>query len=144
MLISTAFAQAAGGGGGGSLFVNLAPLLLIFAVFYFLLIRPQQRKAKAHREMLGQVRRGDRVLTGGGIIGTVTRVMNDREVAVEIAEGVKVVCARATLTDVLTRPEPAKAKSNGGAGSGGQKEPAPQDIGSAVKGMLGGFLGGKK
>lgn len=145
MLISPALAQAlGGGGGGGNLFVNLAPLFLIFAVFYFLLIRPQQRKMKLHREMLGQVRRGDRVLTGGGIIGTVTRVSNDRELTIEIAEGVKVQVARSTITDVLGKPEPAKAASKGGGDGGDQKQAAPQDIGSTVKGMLGGLLGGKK
>jgi preprotein translocase subunit YajC len=108
MFISTAWAQGAGGGGDPLGFI--IPMALIFAVFYFLLIRPQQKKAKQHREMLGNVRRGDRVLTGGGIFGTVTKVVNDTEVVVQIAEAVKVRVARATITDVLSKTEPAKAE----------------------------------
>jgi preprotein translocase subunit YajC len=77
------------------------PLLLIFAVFYFLLIRPQQKKMKEHREMLVAVRRGDKVVTGGGIIGTVSKVISDDEIQVEIAEGVKVKIARSTLASVM-------------------------------------------
>ena len=73
MLISPAFAQAAGADGGGML-MQLAPLLLIFVVFYFLLIRPQQKKMKAHRELVSNLRRGDRIVTAGGIIGTVAKV----------------------------------------------------------------------
>ncbi len=138
MLISTAFAQAGGGGGGGSLFVNLAPLLLIFAVFYFLLIRPQQRKVRFHRDMLGRLRRGDKVLTGGGIFGTVTKVGSDTEVTVQIAEGVKVTVARSTITDVVNKPEPVKA------GGGGGTTAAAPGPGEQIKGLFGGFLGGKK
>ena len=92
MLISPAFAQAAGGAFGGGLGAFL-PLILIFVVFYFLLIRPQQKKAKAHRDMVGNVRRGDSVVTGGGIIGKVIKVMDDR-LQVEISDGVRVQIAR--------------------------------------------------
>ena len=137
MLISPAYAQVAGGAGGSDLFVSLMPLILIFAVFYFLLIRPQQRKVKLHREMLGRVRRGDKVLTGGGIIGTVTRVNSDTECTVEIAEGVKVTIARSTITDVLNKPEPVQGGGGGGKASTGG--PADQ-----MKGLFGGLLGGKK
>ena len=87
---------------------GLLPLVLIFVVFYFLLIRPQQKRAKQHREMLGSLRRGDRVITGGGIYGTVTKVVGDGEVEVEIAEAVKVRVARETITGVLSKTEPAK------------------------------------
>ena len=83
MFISPAYAQAAGGSDSG--FATLLPLVLIFVVFYFLLIRPQQKKAKLHREMLASVHRGDKIVTGGGIMGTVTKVINDQELAVEIA-----------------------------------------------------------
>ena len=137
MFISPAYAQAAGGAGGSDLFVSLLPLILIFAVFYFLLIRPQQRKVKLHREMLGRLRRGDKVLTGGGIIGTVTRVNSDTECTVEIAEGVKVTVARSTITDVLNKPEP--VQSGGGGSNASTGGPAEQ-----AKGFLGGILGGKK
>ena len=87
MFISPAYAQAAGASGGGEAFQAFLPLILIFVVFYFLLIRPQQKKMKQHREMLAAVRRGDKVITGGGIIGTVTKVENDEELTVEIRSG---------------------------------------------------------
>lgn len=109
MFISTAWAQG-GGGAGGGLLEAMIPLVLIFAVFYFLLIRPQQKKAKAHREMLSAVRRGDRVVTGGGIYGTVTKVVNDNEVVVQIADAVKVRVARGMISEVLSKTEPVKAE----------------------------------
>lgn len=106
MFISTAWAQAAGGGGGSDLISAFVPLILIFAVFYFLLIRPQQKRAKEHREKISAVRRGDRVVTGGGIYGTVTKVVSDTEVVVQIAEAVKVRVARGTIAEVLSKTEP--------------------------------------
>lgn len=115
MFISPAFAQAAGSGGGpaGGL-EAFAPLVLIFVVFYFLLIRPQQKRAKQHKEMLAALRRGDKVVTGGGIIGTVTKVVSDAEVMLEIAEGVRVRVTRASIQEILTKPEPVAAgKDNG-------------------------------
>ena len=104
MLISPAYAQAAGGDAGGLL--SFLPLVLIFAVFYFLLIRPQQKKQKEHQAKLKAVRRGDRVLTGGGIYGNVTKVIDDNEVQVEIAEGVRVRCAITTMMDVMAKGGP--------------------------------------
>ena len=104
MLISEAWAQA-GGGGGGDFLVQLFPLILIFVVFYFLLIRPQQAKVKAQREMLSGVKRGDRVVTGGGIIGLVTKVISDNEIQVELAEGVRVRIIKQTITDIVARGE---------------------------------------
>lgn len=103
MLISPVFAQAAGG--GGDVIMSLLPLVLIFVVFYFLLIRPQQKRMKEHRSMIEALRRGDRVVTGGGIIGKVSKVLNDTEVQVEIAEGVKVRVQRATISAVLQKTE---------------------------------------
>ncbi len=101
MLISPAYAQDAAGG-GLALVMQLAPLLLIFAVFYFLLIRPQQKKQKDHKAMLAQVKRGDRVLTAGGIIAQVTRVKEGvDEIEVEIAPNVRVNVLRATITDIF-------------------------------------------
>jgi preprotein translocase subunit YajC len=116
MFISQAFAQATdaaptGLGGLGGI-AQFAPLVLIFVVFYFLLIRPQQKKMKAHREMVGQLKRGDRVVTSGGIVGTVTKVLSDTEVQVEIAENVRVRVIRSSITDVVAKTEPA---SNGNA-----------------------------
>ncbi|HEY9079858.1 preprotein translocase subunit YajC [Magnetovibrio sp.] len=107
MLISPAFAQTAGAAPGGDLFAQIMPLLLIFVVFYFLLIRPQQKKMKMQKEMLAAVRRGDRVVTGGGIIGTVTKVKSDSEVQVEIADGIRVTVVRDTITTVMAKTEPA-------------------------------------
>jgi preprotein translocase subunit YajC len=110
MFISAAFAQgAADSGPGGFGLVQLAPLVLIFVVFYFLLIRPQQKKMKLHRDMVSALRRGDRVVTAGGIIGLVTKVLNDKELQVEIAEGVRVRVTRASVTDLVAKTEPAPA-----------------------------------
>ena len=117
MFISEALAQAndaAPGGLGGGLggLAQFAPLILIFVVFYFLLIRPQQKKMKQHREMVSQLKRGDRVVTSGGIVGTVTKVVSDTEVQVEIAENVRVRVVRSSITDIVAKTEPA---SNGNA-----------------------------
>ena len=111
MWISTAYAQGTGIFDQNAL-VQFLPLVLIFVVFYFLLIRPQQRKAKDQKAMLGALRRGDRVVTGGGIIGTVARVDNPEaeEVVVEIAENVRVRVLRSTITTVLAKPDPAAAR----------------------------------
>src|SRR6201984_2305823 len=109
MWISTAYAQGTGIFDQNAL-VQFLPLILIFVVFYFLLIRPQQRKAKEHKTMLDALRRGDRVVTGGGIIGTVARVDNPEEVIVDIAENVRVRVLRSTITSVLAKPDPAAAR----------------------------------
>ena len=112
MLIATAYAQ----GTGLPSFLDsqnalqFLPLVLIFVVFYFLLIRPQQKKAKDHRATLEALRRGDRVVTGGGIIGTVSRVDSPEEVTVDIAEGVRVRVLRSTITSVLAKPDPAATR----------------------------------
>lgn len=107
MLITPAYAQAAGGG-GGDLIASMAPLVLIFVIFYFLLIRPQQKRAKEHKNMVENLRRNDRVVTGGGIIGKVTKVGEDEEIEVEISEGTRVKLYRSTITAVLSKTEPAK------------------------------------
>jgi len=113
MLISAAYAQGTGITGifdnQGAL-IQFLPLVLIFVVFYFLLIRPQQRKAKDHGVMLDALRRGDRVVTGGGIIGTVARADNPEEVTVDIAEGVRIRVVRSTITSVVAKPDPAAAR----------------------------------
>ena len=144
MFISEAWAQAAGGGGSGDFLVQLFPLVLIFIVFYFLLIRPQQSKMKQQREMLGGVKRGDRVVTGGGIIGLVTKVIGDNELQVELAEGVRVRIIKQTITDIITRGESVR----GGKESDDDEKPmlpkaqAAPERKSLLSGLFGG--GGKK
>lgn len=124
MLISPAYAQEAPGGGFD--IVALLPLILIFVVFYFLLIRPQQRRMKEHKQMVQALRRGDRVVTGGGLIGTVSKVVSDSEVQVELADGVKVRAMRNTIQEVLSKSEPADKDKKGmsrqeTAGGGGER-----------------------
>ena len=109
MLISPAYAQGTGLFDQSAL-VQFLPLVLIFVVFYFLLIRPQQKKQKDHRTMLDALRRGDRVVTGGGILGTVSKVVSPEEVEVDIAPNVRVKVLRSTITSVLAKPDPAAAR----------------------------------
>jgi preprotein translocase subunit YajC len=108
MFATPAFAQTAGAG-AGSAFASFIPLILIFAIMYFLLIRPQQKKMKEHKAMVEALRRGDQVLTQGGIVGKVTKVQEDGLIEVEIADGVKVKVLRHTITQVMNKTEPAAA-----------------------------------
>ena len=110
MFISPAYAQAFGD--SANQLVQIAPFALILVVFYFFLIRPQQQKAKEHKTMLSALRRGDRVVTGGGIIGTIAKVVSDEEVLVEIAEGLRVRVLRSTITGVTAKTEPVPAKGD--------------------------------
>jgi len=105
MLVTPAYAQAAGAPGGA--FTSFIPLILIFAIMWFFLIRPQQKKMKEHQAMVTALRRGDEVITQGGLIGKVTKVKDDGELEVEIAQGVKVRVVRATITQVVSKTEPA-------------------------------------
>lgn len=132
MFISPAYAQAADAVGGASALQAFMPMILIAAVFYFLLIRPQQKKMKEHKAMLDAARRGDKVVTGGGIIGTIVKVTNDEELLVEIADDVKVRIQRGTLSAVLSKTEPVKAESNDNASN------ANASVGDKLKNMLGG------
>jgi preprotein translocase subunit YajC len=110
MLISPAYAQAAGGD-PASTFTAFIPLVLIFVVFYFLMIRPQQKRMKEHKAMLEALRRGDRIVTNGGLVGLVIKVTpEEREVQVEIADGVRVRVMRDMIASVLTKTEPVDAK----------------------------------
>jgi len=104
MFVTPAYAQAAGGAGA---FTSFVPLILIFAIMYFLLIRPQQKKVKEHAAMVKALRRGDQVVTSGGLIGKVTKVKDDNEIEVEIATGVKVRVVQSTVTQVMSKTEPA-------------------------------------
>jgi preprotein translocase subunit YajC len=107
MLISPAYAQAAGGSSG---LIGLTPFILLFVIFYFLLIRPQQKKVKEHKAMLEAIRRGDRIVTNGGIVGLVTKVLTEeRALTVEIAENIKVKVMRDMVANVLSKTEPVPA-----------------------------------
>jgi preprotein translocase subunit YajC len=142
MFISQAWAQGAGAGAGGSDFlIQLFPLVLIFIVFYFLLIRPQQSKMKAQKEMLAGVKRGDRVVTGGGIIGLVTKVIGENELQVELAEGVRVRVIKQTITDILTRGESVRGAKDS---EEDEKPMLPPSAPAAEKKSLLGGLFGKK
>jgi preprotein translocase subunit YajC len=105
-LITPAFAQGAAAP-GGDMILQFIPFVLIFVIMWFLIIRPQQRRVREHREMINNVRRGDTVVTSGGIVGKVTRVVEDAgELEVEIADGVKVKLVRAMIAEVRTKGAP--------------------------------------
>lgn len=111
MFISTAYAQDAGAPAGGGLLEMFLPLVVIFVIFYFLLIRPQQKRQKEHTAKLNAVRRGDKVVLGGGIKGTVIKVIDDDDLMVRIADGVEIRVLKASLMDVLSKSEPVGDKS---------------------------------
>ncbi len=107
MFVTPAYAQAGGADGSSSFLVSMFPLILIFVIFYFLLIRPQQKRAKEHKLMVANLRRGDKVITSGGILAKVTKVGEGDEVEVEISQGVKVKMIRSTISTVMEKTEPA-------------------------------------
>ncbi len=109
MFVSQAFAQGAGGT-GGDLFAMIVPLILIMAVFWFLLIRPQQKKAKEHQELVQSIRRGDVVTTAGGMIGKVARVVDDNEILLEVADNVRIRFQKQAIAEVRARGEPVSAE----------------------------------
>lgn len=136
MLISPAYAQAAGGGGSG--LEAMLPLVLIFVVFYFLLIRPQQKKMKQHKATLSAIRRGDKVVTGGGILGTVTKVSDSEpDVQVEIAPDVKVKVQRDLIAAVVAKTDAVSAKKSAKAVT------AANDAGTGGGGLLSKLFGKK-
>jgi len=100
-----------GGGGTSEFLISLFPFIALFAIMYFLILRPQQKRMRLHREMVANVRRGDVVVTAGGLIGKVAKV-EDTEVQVEIADGVRVRVVKTTLTDVRSKSEPVPANAN--------------------------------
>ena len=106
MFISPAFAQSPGG--GSDFMIQLVPILLMFVIFYFLLLRPQQQRVKQHKETIDNIRRGDTVITSGGIVGKVTKVRDDGEVEVEIADNTRVRVIKDTISHVRVKGEPAK------------------------------------
>ena len=109
-MISSAFAQSAAGGAGGFSLQGLLPFVLIFIIFYFLLIRPQQRKMKEHREMISKLKRGDDIITAGGIYCKVSRVIDENKIEAQISNNVKIVISKPTITSVINNSSNANNK----------------------------------
>jgi len=114
MFISPAYAQGSlFGGGNADMITSLLPFVLIFVIMYFLILRPQQKRAKQHTEMVKNVRKGDTVITSGGLIGRVTKVVDDDQVEIEVADGVRVRQMRSMVSDVRAKGEPVKDEDKG-------------------------------
>ncbi len=111
MLVTPAYAQASPLGGDGIL-MQLLPFVLIFVIMYFLILRPQQKRAKEHQELIKNLRRGDTVITSGGLLGKVTKVVDDEQIEVEIADGVRVRQIRSMVSGVRAKGEPVKDDSS--------------------------------
>ncbi|MEM8800075.1 MAG: preprotein translocase subunit YajC [Pseudomonadota bacterium] len=110
MWISPAMAaDGAGAAGGAGIIGQFLPLILIMVVFYFLLIRPQMKRAREHRELVAAIRRGDTVVTAGGMIGKVAKVVDDNEIDVDFGENVRIRVIKSTISDVRNRTEPVKS-----------------------------------
>ncbi len=140
MFVTPAYAQAGGGSAGGDPGF-IVVMILLFAVMYFFIIRPQKKKTKQHKETLASIRRGDRVVTGGGIVGTVSKVVDEEELVVEIANGIKVRVKRALVATVLSKTEPvAEAKKAGGKAAA---ETPAKEQGGAFSAGLRNLFGGK-
>ena len=112
MLITPAFAQAAGGSDTNSMLMSLLPFALIFVIMYFLILRPQQKKVKDHAELVKNIRRGDTVVSTGGLVGKVTKVVDDDQIEFEISDGVRVRQMRQMISSVRTKGEPAREKAD--------------------------------
>jgi preprotein translocase subunit YajC len=106
MLISPAYAQAPGG--GSDMLLSLMPFILIFVIMYFLILRPQQRRVKQHQEMVSSLRRGDTIVTSGGLVGKIIKVVDDHEVELQLADGVRVRQMRQMVAEVRAKGEPVK------------------------------------
>jgi len=107
MLISPAYAQSSPFGGTDML-TSLLPFVLIFVIMYFLILRPQQKRVKQHAEMVKNVRKGDTVITSGGLVGRVTKVVDDDQIEMEVADGVRLRQMRQMISDVRAKGEPVK------------------------------------
>jgi preprotein translocase subunit YajC len=118
MFITPAFAQGSlfggGAGGEGGMIMSLLPFVLIFVIMYFLILRPQQKRVKQHQEMVKNVRRGDTVVTNGGLVGKVTKVVDDDQIEIEIADDVRIRQMRGMLTEVRAKGEPVKDEAAAG------------------------------
>ena len=110
MFTTPAYAQSVGGGSFAEIATSMMPIILIMAVFYFLMIRPQQKRAKEHAEKVANIRRGDTVVTNSGMIGKVTKVIDDNEILVEVATDVKIKFIKSMIADVRIKGEPVKAE----------------------------------
>ena len=108
MFITPALAQATGSPGTGDFIGMILPLVMIMVVFWFLLIRPQQKRQKEHQELIGKVARGDTIVTSGGLIGRVSKVVDERELLVEVGDNVKVRVVRSAISEVRAKGEPVK------------------------------------
>ena len=104
MFVTPAYAQT--GAGGPDIFISVLPFVLIFVIMYFLIIRPQRQQVKKRGEMLAAIRRGDTVVTGGGLIGKVTKLIDDHELEIDLGGGMKVTAVRSTIADVRVKGEP--------------------------------------
>lgn len=105
MFVTPAYAQGVGGGGGADILIQILPFVLIFVIMYLLIIRPQRTQLKKRSEMLAAIRRGDTVVTGGGLVGKVTKVIDDNELEIDLG-GTKVTAVRSTIADVRVKGEP--------------------------------------
>ncbi len=112
LFVSSAYAQTAALPPEPSPLSGIVPIVLMVVAFYFILIRPQQKKIKEHQKMIDAIRRGDKIVTGGGIIGTVSKVESDEVLVVEVAPDVKIKVSRPTVATVITRSEPADNGAN--------------------------------
>jgi preprotein translocase subunit YajC len=128
MFTTPAFAQAAGAGDTNNLLMSLLPFMLIFIIMYFLIIRPQQKKAKEHKELVKNIRRGDTVITSSGLVGKVTKVVDDDQIEFEIADGVRVRQMRQMISIGRAKGEPAKGEpTKGESAKGGAKGEGAKD-----------------
>jgi preprotein translocase subunit YajC len=112
MFVTPAYAQAAPAAGGIDIFMSIFPFILIFIIMYFLIIRPQRTQMKQREQMLAGVQRGDTVVTGGGVIGKITKIIDDKEAEVEIANGIKVRVIRSMIADVRVKGTPVADNKN--------------------------------
>src|SRR5262245_6620721 len=108
MFVTPAFAQASPLGGSDNLLMTMLPFILIFVIMYFLILRPQQKRVKEHQELVKNLRRGDTVVTSGGLVAKVTKVVDDDQIEVEIADGVRVRQVRSMISGVRAKGEPVK------------------------------------
>lgn len=121
MFISPAYAQTPGGG-AAEVLPQLLLMGAVFVVFYFLLIRPQQKKVKEHKAMIDAIKRGDRVVTSGGLIGTIQRIVSDREAVLEVGDGVRVRVMRAMISEIMAKTEPLAADDKAEKGDKAEKK----------------------
>jgi preprotein translocase subunit YajC len=114
LIISTVYAQFGLGGPGGAnnMLVNFTPFILIIVIMYFLILRPQQKRMKQHQDMVKSLRRGDIVVTNGGLVGKVTKVTDDEQIEVEISDGVRVRQMRSMVSEVRSKGEPVKESAS--------------------------------